>query len=175
MSVVPKLSITAVRKTAEVGLPYLLSPNATGGKPAYKWTIEGGTLPTGLQIDANSGAISGTPTTAGAGTVTLAVTDSLGLKVTVNVNVTVVPRLLLTKQALPAAKAGSRYGAVIAKTGGARPYTWRATGLPAGVKLLAGGRLSGTPTKAGTYRIKVQVRDGLGAVSSRTYLLKVSG
>jgi len=175
MSVVEKLSITAVRKAAEVGLPYLLSPNATGGKPAYKWSVEGGTLPTGLQIDANSGAISGTPTTPGTSTITLAVTDTIGLKVTVNVAVVVAPRLLLSRQALPAAKAGSRYGAVLAKTGGARPFKWRATGLPKGVRLLASGRLSGTPTKAGTYRIKVQVRDGLGAVSSRTYLLKVSG
>jgi hypothetical protein len=37
------------------------------------------------------------------------------------------------------------------------------------------GRLTGTPTRAGTYRLRIRVADALGAASTRTYVLKVVG
>lgn len=176
LSVVEKLQMTVPRRTGEVGVPYQLAPQATGGKPSYTWSLDGGaTLPAGLSLDASSGAISGTPTTAGKTTIKLAVADALGLKTTLDVALNIVPRVLLAKKALPAAKAGAAYSTLIAKTGGARPFKWSAKGLPAGLKLgPATGRLAGKPAKAGTYRIKVQVADAFGALSSRTYVLKVS-
>ncbi|MGA7313783.1 MAG: RHS repeat-associated core domain-containing protein [Silvibacterium sp.] len=43
---------------------YTATLNATGGTPPYTWSLTG-TLPAGLSLSASSGAITGTPTTAG--------------------------------------------------------------------------------------------------------------
>ena len=51
---------TSTLPNAEVGSPYLATLQAVGGAAPYTWSIEAGSLPTGLQLDA-SGLISGTP------------------------------------------------------------------------------------------------------------------
>ncbi|SDP12430.1 Serine protease, subtilisin family [Lentzea jiangxiensis] len=62
-------------QTSTVGTPVSLQLSASGGTPPYTWSVSG--LPAGLTANA-SGAISGTPTTAGTSTVTATVTDSAG-------------------------------------------------------------------------------------------------
>lgn len=44
-------------------------------------------------------------------------------------------------------------------TGGTAPYTFSATGLPAGMSLSSTGVLSGTPTVAGTANATVTITD----------------
>jgi hypothetical protein len=69
-----------------------------------------------------------------------------------------------------------KYSALIAKVGGAAPFRWvKLTGaLPRGIHLSARtGRLSGTPTKAGRYRFRLQARDALGIRTSAAFILKV--
>ncbi len=48
----------------------------TGGKSPLSWSISSGTLPAGLAINPTTGAISGTPTAAGASTFTVKAIDS---------------------------------------------------------------------------------------------------
>jgi hypothetical protein len=47
--------------SAEFGSPYSTTLAATGGKSPYTWTLTSGTLPTGLFLNASTGAIAGTP------------------------------------------------------------------------------------------------------------------
>ena len=177
MSVVPKLQIAPVKGVAEVGVPFQAAAEATGAKGKYTWSVDPSTpLPAGLTFDPASGKITGTPTTPGRASVKLVVTDTpTGLTATQDVTFSVVPHLQLLRQALRSARIGAAYSGLLPKSGGARPFSWSAAGLPRGLRLsTATGRLSGTPRGAGTYRLRVRVKDALGAVASRTYVLKVA-
>ena len=179
MSVVPKLAIGPTSNIAEVGLAYQFAPQATGGKAGYRWSI-GGALPAGLTMDPASGAISGTPAAAGTSTLKLTVTDSIGLTTTVDFRLVVASRLLVTKRPLAAAKVGSAYRVTLHATGGVAPRRWRVLGglpgfLPRGLRLNATtGQISGTPRQTGTFRLRLQVADKLGAHSAAGLVLKVS-
>ncbi|WP_251091707.1 alkaline phosphatase family protein [Streptomyces sp. Caat 7-52] len=60
-------------------------------------------------------------------------------------------------------------------SGGTTPYTWSATGLPAGLSLdSAGGRITGTPATAGTSTVTVTAKDAAGATASATFTWTVT-
>ena len=182
LAVVEQLRITAPKKQAtEIGLPYNLTLAATGGRPGYTWTVASGSaLPAGLTLDAATGVINGDADSVGFFQMRITVTDSLGLSTTLDVPVTVAARLAISKKALPAAKVGKKYKARFLARGGVAPTKWIMLGgrpglLPAGIKLNAKtGALSGTPTKAGTFRLRMQVVDKLGVKSAFGFVLKVN-
>lgn len=64
--------------TGQVGVPFNSSLTATGGVPPYSFSIIAGSLPPGLTLNASTGAITGTPTTAGTFNFTAQVMDSSG-------------------------------------------------------------------------------------------------
>ncbi len=75
------------------------------------------------------------------------------------------------------ANPGSQTGTVgtakslqLSASGGSTPYTWTATGLPAGMSINAGtGLISGTPTTAASYSSTVTAKDTNGATGSATF------
>src|SRR4051794_7043791 len=180
ISVVPKLVVGPTNNVGEVGVSYSFAPQATGGKPGYTWSVDGA-LPAGLTINAATGAISGTPAAAGRSVLKLTVKDSVGLTSTVDYPLTVVARLLVTKRPLAAAKVGKAYTATLRATGGVTPRTWTILGgrpglLPKGLKLnTRTGRISGTPRQAGTFHLRIQATDKLGAHAALGVVLKVTG
>ena len=63
--------------TATVGSAYSFTPSAAGGTGTKTFSLASGTLPAGLSLNSSTGAITGTPTTAGtASGLQLRVTDS---------------------------------------------------------------------------------------------------
>jgi Putative Ig domain len=176
LSVVEPLRIATALPAAEVGLPFTVDLEATGGRPAHTWSVSGGNLPTGLTLDAATGVIVGKPAAAGAYPLKLTVTDALGLKAEVSVTLKVAARLALVRKALPTALVGKKYLARVSYLGGVSPRVWKVfSGKPPAGFILnrRTGILTGTPKKAGMFRFSLQVRDRLGALSTRTYLLKV--
>lgn len=146
------------------------SLNATGGLPPYTWSITSatGTFPPGLTLNSSSGAISGTPTTAGTYNFTAQVKDSTNATITGNFTIQVNAALAITTSSpLPAGTQGTSYSDTFAATGGVPNYTWSVvspgTGsLPAGLSLSTSGQLSGIPTASGTFTFTVQVTDSFG-------------
>ncbi len=64
----------------------------------------------------------------------------------------------------------------LAATGGSTPYSWSATGLPAGLTVNAStGLISGTPTTAATSTVTAKVTDAAGKTASVSFSWVVSG
>lgn len=86
-SVVPAQKIavlkimTASLAAATSGVAYDSSLSATGGQSPYQWTVTSGSLPSGLQLNGSSGAISGVPAKAGNFTFTVTVKDATSRQV----------------------------------------------------------------------------------------------
>ena len=79
LTILSGLDITSTSTPdGKVGTPYSAGLTPTGGTQPYKWSITGGTLPAGLTLDANSGLISGTPTTQQVASFTIQILDSEG-------------------------------------------------------------------------------------------------
>ena len=76
----PTVTTKALR-SGRVGTPYAEQLAVSGGTPPYTWSIASGSLPAGVAIAAN-GALSGTPTAAGAPLVTFRVRDAANRSVT---------------------------------------------------------------------------------------------
>ena len=74
----PLTASCAAATTGQVGVPYSSAITASGGTAPYTFALNSGSLPGGLSLNPATGAITGTPTTAGAFTFTVKVTDSTG-------------------------------------------------------------------------------------------------
>ena len=64
--------------TPQVGVAYSNSLPVSGGTGPFTWSLAAGSLPAGLSLNASTGAVAGTPTTAGSFSATITVTDSFG-------------------------------------------------------------------------------------------------
>jgi large repetitive protein len=167
----PLTITTATLPNGALGVAYSASLAATGGTGGVTWSVSG--LPGGLTAT-SAGAISGTPTASGSFTVSVTATDSKGVTASKSYTVTIaaVP-LVITTTSLANPTAGAAYSASVAASGGVQPYTFSASGLPAGLSISAAGAITGTTTAAGTASVTVTVKDGAGTTASQSYTLTV--
>ena len=82
--IVPLAITTASLPTGTAGSFYRETLAGTGGSAPYTWSVTGGALPPGLTLDAASGTLTGTPSSAGAYALTVSVTDAETTPVTVS-------------------------------------------------------------------------------------------
>jgi hypothetical protein len=73
---------------ATVGSSYSQTLSGTGGKASYTWSLSSGSLPAGLTLS-SGGTISGTPTTSGSQSFTVAMTDANSQSVTQALSISV--------------------------------------------------------------------------------------
>ncbi len=164
----PQLTITNnPLPSGVVGTVYTASETGSGGTGTLTYSATG--LPDGLSINPGSGVISGTPTTAtsGAVSVVITVTDSATpthqTASTTGLTITIAPTpLTITNTALPSGVVGTAYTASETGSGGTAPLTYTATGLPGGLSINSGtGAITGTPTTAtgGPVAVTITVTD----------------
>jgi Putative Ig domain len=154
---------------------------ATGGLTPYTWSVTAGSLPVGLHLNANSGAITGTPSGAGISNLTVQVTDSNSPPATASapLSITIAPAVALsiTTTFLPAGTTGGPYSGPITAIGGVYPYTWSVISgsLPSGLSLGSStGVISGTPQNVGQSNFTVKVVDSETPPVSATAQLSIT-
>ncbi|MDP9055208.1 MAG: Ig domain-containing protein, partial [Acidobacteriota bacterium] len=158
--------------TGQVGSVFNSSFVATGGLQPYTFSLPSGFLPAGLSLNAATGAISGTPTVAGAGTATFTgkVVDSTtptpgtaSTTGTCSISISLLP-ITSSCIAINAVQGVAITPVTLSASGGAGgPYTYSgATGLPSGLSISSAGVISGTPTASGTFSYSVTIKDAKG-------------
>ena len=164
----PGLSLTGTVGNGQVGVAYGGQLTGIGGVPPYSYGASG--LPDGLSLSSTSGAITGTPTTAGQFSISATVSDSTGAKASATFTLTIAPAALtITTASLPDGTVNSLYSATLKATGGVIPYSWSVSGLPAGLTATSDGAINGTPTAPGKFTVSATVTDKAGTSVSQQY------
>ncbi len=155
---------------------------AAGGVLPHTWSQSG--LPAGLDIDAATGEIVGTPSVMGSFVFTAMVTDSVGAQaaracsLVVGADVAIDPFDPACPVPPGALSVPYPQNVQFLAIGGVPPFVWSGTGLPAGMVVQGdNGLLIGTPTEVGKFVFTVNVADSEGkrfaSIASRTCSLRV--
>jgi hypothetical protein len=183
IAVNPALVITTTSPlpNGTVGLAYPGSLAAQNGTSPYSWSITAGSLPAGLALNAGSGAIAGTPSTAGTFSFTVRVTDGSSpvQTATQSFKLSIIAGLTITTTALPNGVINQAYPSTSLQAQGGTPtYSWSisAGSLPAGLSLnSSSGAISGTPSgAAGTATFTVKATDSASPPLTATQALSLS-
>jgi Putative Ig domain len=85
-----------------VGSSYSTTLSVAGGSSPYAWAVTAGSLPAGLTLAPSTGAISGTPTSAGTSSFTVQVTDSASHVASAGLAITISAASPIDQSILPA-------------------------------------------------------------------------
>ncbi|MBP6944693.1 putative Ig domain-containing protein [Patescibacteria group bacterium] len=145
-----------------------------------QWSTPNSTLPPGLNLVPGGERVArlkGTPTTAGTYPITVRAKGSNAVIYDRAYTVVIEYPVVITSTSLPVGTVGTVYDTTVAFTGGTGPFGWTVVSgsLPAGLQLnVASGRVTGTPTTAGTYSVMIMVSDRYGSTNRRAFSLQVS-
>lgn len=170
ITIVTPVSLTGALGRGTVGTAYSQSYTANNGQTPFAWTLDSGTLPTGLSLNAVNGAITGNPAAAGTFNPVIRITDALG-NTTTRMNPITIAATLDISGTPPGGTINVPYTFTPTVTGGWIPYSFApGTGdFPNGLSLdPVTGELSGTPTLADAFSGQIVVTDADGNTDTLT-------
>jgi hypothetical protein len=184
----PAQAITAILPMstliAEVGRPFtatFIPVNSHLPKYALMWSLSPGNClaASGINLDANTGMLSGTPVKEGTFDCIVVALDTFPDPITTAqraFTLVIEPDCdepSISSGAPPAATAGSSYAFLVSATGRPTPVL-SVAGLPAGLSFdAASGLISGTPEAAGVSTVTVTASNGCNAAAVQTYVFTV--
>jgi hypothetical protein len=158
-----------------------------GNGTPYRWRLVAGRVPDGLSFAGDSlrltqtTAVIGRPTTVQTTSFTVEVRDGAGATARKSFSITINPArpLVITNQGdvLAPGRVGASYATGVFADGGVPPYRWSlvAGQLPPGLSLTTSpGRITGTPTAAGTFSFTLRVADDGGQTATRQFSITVT-
>jgi hypothetical protein len=149
-----------------VGADYIQTLEASG-TPPITWSIESDSLPLGLDLDSDTGEISGIPTTEGMTSFTVKATNSVDSD-TKTLSITIIPAPVapvINTSSLPGGTVGTDYLQTL-EASGTIPITWsiESGSLPPGLDLdFNTGEISGIPTTEGMASFTVKAANSAGS------------
>lgn len=173
----PSIAVSAELPEAGAFVPFSGQIRVSGGSAPYRFAVTDGALPDGLSLDAESGAIAGTPRQVGEAGFMVTVTDANGFTASLPVSLAVEQVFTVTlPEALADGREAQAYGQSLGANGGTVPYAYAVTSgaLPGGLVLdPQSGVLSGTPTGPGSFAFTVTATDANGVAGSGDYTLVI--
>ncbi len=170
---------------ATVGQSYDQAISSTGGVTPVTTTLTTPTTNTlrslGLSFSSTTLKLSGTPTSAGAQTLSFRAQDSAGQATTQDFTLQIqpAPTPVIGTNSIPSGFQSIPYSQVIGVTGGAPPYSFsilNGGSVPSGFDASSAnsdfknlGLINFTPTSVGSFSFTVRVTDRLGSYSDKTY------
>jgi hypothetical protein len=161
---------------AAVNTLYSQQLTATGGTPAYTFSVIGGTPPTGITLS-SSGLLSGTATTTTPANFTVRATDANGCTGTKTYTLIVCGPITVNPATALNGFVGTAYSQSFTQSGAGASPAWSSTGtLPPGLTLNPStGLLSGTPTTVGAFSFTIRATAFNGCFGERSYTVIISG
>ena len=163
---------------AHAGYEYVAQLEVSGGVEPYTWAFSGD-VPDGIVTD-ESGLISGAPESAGNYSISVQVTDSAENTSSQAFVLDVkdyAPEgdLAIDDETVPEATVDQEFTYQLTASGGVEPYTWQATGGPAGISITSDtGIVSGIPEEEGSFNFVVMVSDSSGLTASKNLPITVA-
>ncbi|WP_343699564.1 putative Ig domain-containing protein [Caulobacter sp.] len=157
--------------TPIMGSSYSAAIGSSGGTAPIVYTLSG-SLPAGLSLNGQTGAISGSPTASGAYNFTVQARDAQNVTASASYSGEVVAPLAATS-GLSDATVGQPYAGSVGATGGQAPYSFSVSGLPPGLSVDAAGAVTGTPTTTGVYNVTIRVTDASAVSATEAVIITV--
>jgi hypothetical protein len=174
----PALSVSiSSPSSGRVGVPYQGTAAVSGLVGAVTWSVAAGALPPGVGVNAETGAITGVPSTYGPFTAAIQARDSYDPTriASASLNVLVAPTpIVIATTSLPSVRSASPFSAALGAAGGTGTFAWSldSGALPDGITLSPNGTLSGSSTTLGSFTFAVRAADagwpGSAALQSLT-------
>jgi len=167
-----EISTASPLASGTMGISYNRTFTATGGKPAYSWSLAAGALPSGLTLNATTGVLSGTPTVGKTSHFTIQVTGTDLASATKSFQLTVVNPAapVITSATSATGYVGEAFTYQITASLGPI-LSFAATGLPTGLTS-TNGTISGNTTQTGTFPVTLSATNA-AATGSKTLSLKI--
>lgn len=153
---------------------------AINGTLPYSFQITDGNLPDNIQLNINSGAITGIPTLTPGNhaTFTVRVTDSGNPSASDEKSFFIYGRhcpLTIDPKSMPQASAMMTYELALIGKGGISPYRFYLDSeqLPPGLELSSNGSIKGIPEAQGTFSFVIRMEDAAGSLAQQAYTMEV--
>jgi hypothetical protein len=126
----------AAPPAGQAGTAYTDTLTAAGGTTPYTWSVSAGTLPAGLTLNASTGVLAGTSTTAGTSSFTIKITDAAAQSAAKATSITItagplaitVPATAVLPSASPGGTTSAQLGAItVTDNRGTPTASWTAT------------------------------------------------